>query len=49
MRRQFIGAIGIACCTLALGRVVNAQETVNQATISGRVLDPQAAAVPRDG
>jgi outer membrane receptor protein involved in Fe transport len=44
--RQFIGAICIACCTLALGRVANAQETVNQATISGRVLDSQAAAVP---
>ena len=31
---------------LALGTVVAAQETINQGTISGRVLDPQGGAVP---
>ena len=34
----------VAC--LAMATAVAAQETINQATISGRVLDPQGAAVP---
>jgi hypothetical protein len=35
-----------ACIALAAGEVPHAQEAINQATISGRVLDPQGAAVP---
>ena len=36
----------MACCAMATGRTAQAQETINQATIAGRVLDPQGAAVP---
>ena len=36
----------LACCATASGKIAYAQETINQATISGRVLDPQGAAVP---
>jgi len=36
----------LACCALAPGAIALAQETVNQATISGRVLDPQGVSVP---
>jgi hypothetical protein len=36
----------MACCGLASTGPVRAQETINQATISGRVFDPQGAAVP---
>jgi outer membrane receptor protein involved in Fe transport len=45
VRSQSIGALAIAGLTLT-GAAAHAQETVNQATISGRVLDPQAATVP---
>jgi len=40
-----MGVIVMACCGLAAG-IAQAQETINQATISGRVLDSQGAAVP---
>jgi outer membrane receptor protein involved in Fe transport len=38
--------IAAACCTLAAAGIAHAQETINQGTISGRVLDAQGAAVP---
>ncbi len=41
-----MGLIAVACCAMASGTSAYAQETINQATISGRVLDPQGAAVP---
>jgi hypothetical protein len=41
--RRLIGLIGVS---LATASVAWAQETVNQATISGRVIDSQGAAVP---
>ncbi len=36
----------VACFALASVNTIRAQETINQATIAGRVLDPQGAAVP---
>ena len=44
MRRICIGLIVAAC--FAPGSAARAQETINQATVSGRVLDSQGAAVP---
>ena len=41
-----MGLIALACYAMAPGQIAHAQETINQATISGRVLDPQGAAVP---
>ena len=41
-----MGLIALACFAMAPGKIAYAQETINQATISGRVLDPQGAAVP---
>jgi hypothetical protein len=38
--------IAVACCALAAAGIAHAQETINQGTISGRVLDAQGAAVP---
>ena len=47
MRPRFIiGVIFSVCCALASTRIVVAQETINYASISGRVTDPQGAAVP---
>ena len=46
MREISIGLIAVACCAMASGTIAHAQETINQATISGRVLDSQGAAVP---
>ena len=46
MRKICMGLIAVACCAMASGTIADAQETINQATISGRVLDPQGAAVP---
>ena len=40
------GLIVVACCGLASAGPAHAQETINQATISGRVLDAQGATVP---
>jgi hypothetical protein len=36
----------VACCAMATGRTAQAQETINQATIAGRVLDGQGATIP---
>ena len=46
MRKICIGLISVACYAMASGTIAYAQETINQATISGRVLDSQGAAVP---
>jgi hypothetical protein len=42
----FCGLIVTACCAVASGRIVHAQETINYASVSGRVMDPQGAVVP---
>ena len=39
-------AIAVAACLAAVPAAAVAQETVNQASISGRVVDPQGAVVP---
>ena len=36
----------MACCAIAAGGNAEAQETINQATVAGRVLDLQGGAVP---
>jgi hypothetical protein len=41
-----VGLIALACYALAPRTIAYAQETINQATISGRVLDGQGATVP---
>ena len=41
-----MGLFALTCYALAPAAIGYAQETVNQATISGRVLDPQGATVP---
>jgi hypothetical protein len=41
----FIGLF-MACSAMAVGRHAQAQETINQATIAGRVLDAQGATIP---
>jgi hypothetical protein len=47
MRVHFIGRIMCAAlCASALARPAIAQETVNTASVSGRVTDPQGAVVP---
>ena len=46
MRKLGRVLIAMACCALASFEIAHAQETINQATISGRVLDSQGAAVP---
>ena len=38
--------IAVAWCLAASLAIAHAQETINQGTISGRVLDSQGAAVP---
>jgi len=38
--------VAAACCALTCISIARAQETINQATISGRVLDPHGGAVP---
>jgi hypothetical protein len=43
---MFMGLIAVACCAMAPGTIAYAQQTIQQATIGGRVLDSQAAAVP---
>ena len=42
----FCGLIVTACCAVASARIVYAQETINYASVSGRVTDPQGAVVP---
>ena len=46
MKRVWINVIAVALCAMASTQIAHAQETINQATISGRVLDSQGAAVP---
>jgi hypothetical protein len=47
MSRQFIrGLIAAACCVVASARPAAAQETVNNASLSGRVTDSQGGVVP---
>jgi hypothetical protein len=46
VKRHVIRLMVVACCVMTSGRSVQAQETVNQATISGRVFDSQDAPVP---
>ena len=46
MRRLCIGVIAVGWCVAASLEIAHAQETINQGTISGRVLDSQGAAVP---
>ena len=46
VRKMCMGLIALACCALAPGTIAYAQETIHQATMSGRVLDSQGAAVP---
>ena len=43
---SFCSLIVTVCCTLASARIVDAQETINFASVSGRVSDPQGAVVP---
>ena len=43
---SFCSLIVTVCCTLASARIVHAQETINYASVSGRVTDPQGAVVP---
>jgi outer membrane receptor protein involved in Fe transport len=46
VKKVCIGVIAAAWCLMAPAEIVRAQETINQGTISGRVLDSQGAAVP---
>jgi hypothetical protein len=47
MRRSCLGLIAAACCcAIASAGVAYGQETINQAAISGRVLDSQGATIP---
>ena len=46
MRTTFRGMVALGLIQLALAGGAAAQESVNQGTLSGRVLDAQAAAVP---
>ncbi|HEX2457329.1 MAG TPA: TonB-dependent receptor [Vicinamibacterales bacterium] len=43
--RGFCSLIVTACCAVASARIVDAQETINFASVSGRVTDPQGAIV----
>ncbi len=42
----FYRFILFACCAIFSARIVQAQETINYASLSGRVTDPQGAVVP---
>jgi hypothetical protein len=44
--RLLCSLIVTACCAVASARVVHAQETINFASVSGRVTDAQGAVVP---
>ena len=47
MRPRLVGSIIVsALCVVASAPIVTAQETINYASISGRVTDPQGAVVP---
>jgi Carboxypeptidase regulatory-like domain/TonB dependent receptor-like, beta-barrel len=36
----------VGCCVMISGRVAHAQETINYASLTGRVTDPQGAVIP---
>jgi carboxypeptidase family protein len=44
--RHLLGISALMLCCLLMARSTSAQETVNYASLSGRVLDPQNAVVP---
>src|SRR5207248_6343921 len=47
MRLHVMGSVVVlACCAMASARTVCAQETINYASLSGRVTDAQGAVVP---
>ena len=46
MKLHSLSALMLACCVIATPASVNAQETINYASVSGRVVDPQGAVVP---
>jgi len=46
LRTQVIGVIVAVCCAAVWADVVHAQETINYASLGGRVTDPQGAVVP---
>ena len=43
---RYCGLIVAACCVLPPGGIAHAQETINFASISGRVIDAQGAVIP---
>jgi hypothetical protein len=47
VNRHLISSLALAaCCAVSLAPDVSAQETINYASLSGRVTDPQGAVVP---
>ena len=46
MKRYFISWLVAACCVVASSGSADAQETINNASVGGRVTDPQGAVVP---
>src|SRR5689334_6504494 len=43
---KLIRGLAIACCAVLAASAARAQETINHASLGGRVLDPQGAVVP---
>jgi len=41
-----VGLVAGACCIVAWSSIAHAQETINYASVAGRVTDPQGAVVP---
>ena len=46
MKPHLVFLLVVASCAMATSRTAQAQETINQATIAGRVLDSQGATIP---
>ena len=46
MKRYLISLLAAACCVVAFPDSADAQETINHASLGGRVTDPQGAVVP---
>jgi carboxypeptidase family protein/TonB-dependent receptor-like protein len=46
VKTRFVGVLVAACCAVAAADIVHAQETINYASLGGRVTDPQGAVVP---
>ena len=46
MKRLLCSLMVTACCAVGSARVAHAQETINFASVSGRVTDPQGAGIP---